>query len=169
MKRFSKAIEEAAPSAVAGCVQEDGWFRDLLTFTWDFRSIHRRKNIESYLKVNLSKAELMDVRLDDDFPPRIGHFGPNRTMVDAALNFESSKAFGKGFVRISLKDDVLEKPEAFGLFMMITDWKGYEEIDHESGIYGGHTIAWQDVRAARRKEIEEAPDVLIGAPSSRMI
>ncbi|KLO16754.1 dimethylaniline monooxygenase [Schizopora paradoxa] len=161
LKRFSDAVGQAEPSAVADCVQEDGWFRDLLTFTWDFRSIHQRKNVESYLKDTLPNAGLTDVRLDGEYAPRIGHFGPSRTVVDVALKFDTMKAHGKGFVRISLKDDVLEKPEAFGLFLMITDWKGHEEIDHESGIYGGHTIAWQDVRAAQRKEIEEAPDVLI--------
>lgn len=163
LERFSEAVRRVDPGAVADCVQEDGWFRDLLTFTWDFRSIHRRENLESYLKDTLLKAQLTNVQLEANFSPRIGHFGPGRTAVDAALKFETSKALGKGFVRISLNDGHMDKPEALGLFMMITDWKGHEEVDYESGIYGGHTIAWQDIRAERRKEIEETPDVLIGA------
>lgn len=163
LARFVEAVGRVDCGAVADCVQEDGWFRDLLTFTWDFRSIHGRENISSYLKNTLGEAEITDVRLDGGFSPRIDHFGPNRIVVDAALKFETSKALGKGFVRIAFHDDRTEKPEALALFMTIIDWKGHEEVDHESGIYEGHTVSWRDVRAQRRKEIEETPDVVIGA------
>lgn len=153
LARFVDAVKRSDSDALANCLQRDGWLRDLLTFSWTFKSMQGRSVIKSYLEENLEKAEILDIRLDNSYPPRIGHFGPSRTVVDAALKFETTKAYGKGFVRISLTgdEDQMKKPEAFALLMTISDWKGCEELGHEAGL--AHTRA--------TKDSEHSPDVVI--------
>ncbi|KAJ7614510.1 hypothetical protein FB45DRAFT_1110310 [Roridomyces roridus] len=46
------------------------------------------------------------------------------------------------------------------VFMMLRDI--HEEAGPEEGIYGGHTLAWEDVARERRERIERDPYVLIG-------
>ena len=132
LARLVNAVKRSDFDAFAECLQYDGWFRDLMVFSWDFKSLHGRNEVKAYLEHSFERAEILDVRLDDDYPPRIGHFGPARTVVDAALNFETTRAYGKGFVRISLPSECdAETPEAFALLMMISDWKGHEEFAQE--------------------------------------
>ncbi|KLO16764.1 dimethylaniline monooxygenase [Schizopora paradoxa] len=132
LARLVDAVKLSDFDAFAGCLQHDGWFRDLMTFSWEFKSLHGQDEVKAYLEHSLEKAEILDVRLDESYSPRIGHFGPTRTVVDAALNFETARALGKGFVRICLPgEEDSRSPEAFALFMMISDWKGHEELVQE--------------------------------------
>lgn len=151
LARFADAVKHSDFDAFANCLQCDGWFRDLMTFSWDFKSIDGRSEVKAYLEHSLEKAEILDVRLDDTYSPRIGHFGPSRTVVDTALKFETTRALGKGFVRICLPvgEDDMRKPEAFALLMMISDWKGSEEFR-------------QETLTGLLEDNEEGPDVVIG-------
>ena len=45
---------------------------------------------------------------------------------------------------------------------MVDAIKGHEEVEHELGVYDGHTKPWGTVRAERRAAAERDPDVLIG-------
>jgi len=45
---------------------------------------------------------------------------------------------------------------------MLDSFKGQEETGPEKGVYGGHTLAWSDVRENRKKKVEENPHVLVG-------
>lgn len=158
LARFVDAVKCSDSDALANCLQRDGWLRDLLTFSWTFKSMQGRSVFKSYLEENLEKAEILDIRLDNSYPPRIGHFGPSRTVVDAALKFETTKAYGKGFVRISLTgdEDQMKKPEAFALLVTISDWKGCEELGHEA------RLDQSNAHTRVTKDSEHSPDVVIG-------
>ncbi|KAF5369532.1 hypothetical protein D9758_002791 [Tetrapyrgos nigripes] len=51
--------------------------------------------------------------------------------------------------------------KAFTVYTMLDSLKGHEESGPETGVYGGHTLAWKDVRQDRRKMVEENPHVLV--------
>jgi hypothetical protein len=46
--------------------------------------------------------------------------------------------------------------------VMLDDLRGSEELGHESGLYEGHTITFQEVLEQRIAEVERDPQVLIG-------
>ena len=50
---------------------------------------------------------------------------------------------------------------ADSVYIAAGDIKGHEEIGYELGLYGGHTIAWSEIKAARREAIESDPQVLV--------
>lgn len=159
--RLNHALDERNADAFSNCFAHDGWFRDLLTFSWDFHSIQGRDAIKSYVGDALPKVQATGLSVDKEFVPRRSNFGPKIVLVDAALTFETPRALGKGFVRICTDGD---EPEAFAFMMMISDWKGHEEIRNSvlrPSPLATRTKVWADVVARRRAEIEKCPDVII--------
>jgi hypothetical protein len=51
--------------------------------------------------------------------------------------------------------------KALTVFTMADDLKGQEEVGRETGLYGGHTLSWEEVNAERRANIESDPQVII--------
>lgn len=140
---LAAAVDIASVDGVVACIHPHGWLRDLLTFTWDFRTRHGHDAIRSYLEGTLADAHIFNMKLEEsEFgKPHRSDLGPGKPTVEAALTFETPKAHGRGYVRILCGDGVV-KPTAICLMLMISDWKGHEEASNESGIYGGHTLAW---------------------------
>lgn len=157
------ASEHEDADAFADCFEPQGWFRDLMTFSWDFRSFHGHEEIKKYVGQHIKGVRISDLKLEIDSSegrPHLGHLGQT-PIVESALWFETPKAKGRGYVLIPLVDGDT-KPRAFALLLMINDWKGHEELGYELGIYDGHNLSWEEVQAQRHEEIEANPDVLVG-------
>ncbi len=158
------AFEQADADAFADCIDSQGWFRDLMTFSWDFKSRHGHEDIKNYVSQSIKDVKIFDLRLEENSTegrPHLGHLGQT-PVVQAGLWFETPKAKGRGYVLIPLVEgDALATPRAFALLLMINDWKGHEELGYELGIYDGHNLSWEEVQAQRHQAIETDPDVLI--------
>ena len=164
-----RAAAAGDTTAFADSIDSQGWFRDLMTFSWEFKSLQGPDAVARYLTAsNGLKGDrtISNIQLEEtpEGRPQAGHFGA-RPMVQAALRFETPKAMGRGFVLIPY-DDVAEikeeaPPKAFVFFLMVSDWKGHEEQSYESGIYDGHNLSWEEVRKNRHEAIEKDPSVII--------
>ena len=161
---FKNAIATSDSKAFATCFEEGGWFRDLLVFSWGFKTCHGYDAIHSYVADTWKNIHMSNVNLDfrEHYAPHLGNFGPNIPLVNAALTFETPNALGQGFVRIHASDDRQDR-KAFSLVLMIRDWKGHEETVYESGIYDGHRLSWEEVNLERRRSIEKSPAAVIGS------
>ena len=110
--------------------------------------------------------QISNLKLEDspEGRPQKGQLGM-KPMVQAVFKFETPRALGTGFVLIpfdaeaELRED--SPPKASLLFMMVSDWKGHNELGFESGLYDGHNLSWEDVRKERRDAIEGDPAVII--------
>lgn len=162
LRGFSAYLESADSENIASCFLPYGWLRDVLTFTWNNRSLEGREKISAYLRGTLSAAKVSDVKLDSrpGLSPELGPFGPSVNAVSCGFTFTTMVAIGQGYFRL-LRDEAGEW-KALYVFMTIVDLKGYEEKGYEAGVYGGHTLAWEDVNTERRMQVEENPHVLIG-------
>ena len=80
--------------------------------------------------------------------------------VETAFKFGLPAIWGLGHVRLLPTPDSQWK--VLSLYMTVGDIKGHEEANHESGLYGGHTLAWHDIVAERRQAVEKDPQVLVG-------
>lgn len=157
------AFELEDADAFADCVDAQGWFRDLMTFSWDYKSLHGHEDIKKYVSQSIKDVKISDLKLEEESAEGRPH--PNQLgqtpMVESGLWFETPKAKGRGYVLIPLVEGE-RKPRAFALFLMLDDWKGHEELGYELGIYDGHNLSWEEVQAQRHREIETDPDALIG-------
>ncbi|KAH8101969.1 dimethylaniline monooxygenase (N-oxide-forming) [Cristinia sonorae] len=159
---FSDAITAGDVAATAETFLSFGWFRDVLTFTWTFRSLEGPEKITSYLSGSgkLTPGYISSVKPYEDLWVRPAVFpAAKQTGVEVPFSYETPIAVGRGFARVV--DDGAGNWRALSVCMFITDLKGHEEAKFELGIYGGHTLAWADVLAERRLRVETEPQVLI--------
>ncbi|KAJ7085615.1 FAD/NAD-P-binding domain-containing protein [Mycena crocata] len=143
------------------CIAPDGYLRDVLTFTWNNRTLTGTACIAAYLSNTLSPAAITDVKLDtrEHLTPTFGPITPAASGITSGFTFETAVGHGQGY--FSLLENGVGEWKALFVSLMLVDIRGHEESGPETGIYGGHTITWQDVNRARRKEIERNPHVLI--------
>ncbi|KLO16583.1 dimethylaniline monooxygenase [Schizopora paradoxa] len=152
------AFEKEDAALFSECFDSRGWFRDLMTFSWDFRSLQGHHDIKKYVVKSIGDVKISDLRLDESSEgcPHSGHLGQT-SIVESALWFETPRARGRGYVLI-IPPDGETKPRAFAMLLMINDWKGHEELGFQRGAFEAY---WEDVQSQRRHEIETNPDVLI--------
>ena len=163
LTNFATYLESSDSENITSCFLPNGWFRDVLTFTWNNRSLEGRDEISSYLRGTLAAANISDVKLDNrpGLSPDFGPVTPSAEGVSSGFTFTTTIAIGQGYFRL-LKDQGGEW-KALYVFMAVTDLKGFEEKGREEGVYEGHTLAWEDVLGERRRQVEENPHVLICA------
>jgi len=51
--------------------------------------------------------------------------------------------------------------KALTVFTMADDLKGQEEVGRETGLFGAHTLSWEEVNVERRANIKSDPWVII--------
>ncbi|KZT03170.1 dimethylaniline monooxygenase [Laetiporus sulphureus 93-53] len=167
LRQFAIAASSGDVGATVRTFVPNGWLRDALVFTWDTRSLEGHAKITAYLADTLPNARLSGFKLDE----RVW-FRPERVLdgagISAGFVFETPRACGRGYVHLMEETD--ERAEesqddlswkALSVFMMLIEIKGHEESGSEAGVYGGHTLSWEEVYGARRTKIEADPHVII--------
>ncbi|GBE77698.1 FAD/NAD-P-binding domain-containing protein [Sparassis crispa] len=159
LTKFDGAASSGDVSRLLLTILPNGWLRDALTFTWDTRSLEGHDMIASYLSNKLPAACLTNFKLDDQpgLRPQDTPFG-----IAFGFSFETAIGRGHGYAHL-LTDESTEEPEwkAVAVCLMLEDIKGHEESGPESGVYGGHTLSWEELRLERRAKIENDPHVII--------
>ncbi|KAJ7494498.1 FAD/NAD-P-binding domain-containing protein [Mycena galericulata] len=163
LQDFGKSLQSADLDATVSCIHPDGYWRDILVFSWNNRCLHGHGKIAEYLSGSLNSASITDVELDS----RVGltsEYGPLTdhlplSAVSAGFTFSCAIGFGNGY--FSLISTESGEWKALVVMMALVDIRGHEEINHEEGDYGGHTLAWSDVSKEGREAVEANPYVLI--------
>ncbi|EJC98968.1 FAD/NAD-binding domain-containing protein [Fomitiporia mediterranea MF3/22] len=154
IKAFGDAVSQANVKALLDCLEPSCWFRDLLVFNPSLETRHGHDAIRTHLQSALGKAQVSNVVLDSHphGSPRASQVGPVLPpIIETAFDFETPKALGKGYVRLNYpKEGDGEIPKALAVMMMLRDWKGHEEPQNESGVYGGHTLTWGEIIPSHR-------------------
>ncbi|KAI0941996.1 hypothetical protein AcW1_009664 [Taiwanofungus camphoratus] len=158
LSEFALAVCSGDVAATVALFLPHGWLRDVLVFTWDTRSLEGHEKIASYLSNTLPSAQITNFRLDGQ--PGLRPEAALDTGVATGFTFETEDRRGHGYVYL-LSDNSSGKWKALSVLMMLEDIKGHEELGPEPGVYGGHTLSWEEVNAARRAKIESNPHVVI--------
>ncbi|KAJ7049329.1 hypothetical protein C8F01DRAFT_1265524 [Mycena amicta] len=150
LKTFSECIASDSDSAhqvqrTTDCFHPHGYLHDILVFTWTNRTLVGHAKISDFLAAHLADAQLSELRLatEEHLTP---YFMPMA---------------GGGRVRVYLRDAGGAWAGALSVFMTLRDIRGHEESGPEEGVYGGHTIPWEDHERERRAKIEKDLYVLI--------
>ena len=163
---FAAAISNGDSIAVAALMLPEGWFRDILAFNWNFRSLEGRNKITSYLSSALSNAQVTNVRLDrsDDLSPRVSHATPGEPAeVQLAFSFEVPHGTCRGYAR--LLPDADGAFRALGVVVVLFDLHGRGEPprSHLCGDVGGtQRMDAPEEYAHWAQTTETDPFVLIG-------
>lgn len=160
LARFASALEAADADAVADMFLPHGWFKDVLTFTWDMRALRGPGQISSYLHDNMHGISISSVKLDTDpyFTPHVIP-GSEDSMIESAFRFETPIADGRGYVQLARDQDTWQ---AQLVCMTLVDLKGHEEPVGPPNWEGeANGRPWSEVHAEHRRRNESDPYALI--------
>jgi putative flavoprotein involved in K+ transport len=152
---FGRALEACDIEAAAGLFVEDCYWRDLLTFTWNIKTMEGQAAIREMLKATLSAARPSHWHLS-------GEASSDDGVVEAWFTFETVAARGEGILR--LKDGRCRT-----LLTAMSELKGFEEQKGSARPLGIRHKAdperetWAEARAreARDLGVHEQPYCLV--------
>ena len=155
LDRFDGALRSGDGAEAARLFAADGFWRDLISFTWNIKTMEGRDEITAMLDTVLPRVGPSGWTLSEPAPEEGG-------IVSAWITFETAEARGRGFLR--LRDGL-----CWTLLTAITELKGFEEKrgpTRPMGVAHGVTPGRQSWRERREAEtaalgVTEQPYVLI--------
>jgi putative flavoprotein involved in K+ transport len=164
LRHFGEALEQRDSERAADLFIAEGWWRDLLAFTWDLRTFHGAKTIGAALRRTVAAAGPRDFRLEPGREAVLTGAEATRT-VEAFYRFETTLARGRGFIRLMPSENGSWK--AWTLLTAMEELKGHEEhvgARRLKGVEHGEQKRrrnWLDQRVHENAFIDADPQVLI--------
>lgn len=155
LANFDAALQRRDIDAAVAMFGEDGYWRDLVAFTWNIRTAEGTAQVRQMLQATLENAKPSNWAVDGQASEADG-------VTEAWFTFETAVARGKGLLR--LKDG-----KAWTLLTTMTELKGFEEARGETrpkGVeHGSHRgrMSWKESREeeARTLGYTKQPYVVI--------
>ncbi len=153
LARFNAMLKRRNPAMVADVFGSECYWRDLVAFTWNIKTMEGQSDISAML----AQASAAEFALDGEAQNESG-------IISAWLTFETETGRGKGHVR-------LKGGKAYTLLTSLEELKGFEEHSgptREKGIAHGafkHRVTWSEQRAAEEAALghtEQPYCVIIG-------
>ncbi|TPK70822.1 NAD(P)/FAD-dependent oxidoreductase [Mesorhizobium sp. B2-4-15] len=146
LDKFGKALETGDIDAAVNCFQADCYWRDLVTFTWNLRTMEGQDQVRDMLKATLALTGPSDWKVAE---------GEEASEADgittAWITFETKVARGFGLVRF--KGDLI-----WTLLTTMAELKGHEEkagFTRPLGAKHGHGKDRKSWREERDDEVAE--------------
>lgn len=124
---FTKAIQDRSFDAEQHFV-EDGFWRDVLSLSSDFRTIHGTNHIQQLVLAQLNGVQLSSLRLAED-ASRIPVFRkpfPDLTLLQLCFDFETRIGKGSGICR--LVQPAKDQWKAYTMFTCLDSLKDFPEM-----------------------------------------
>ena len=148
LSAFNKALSSSDAAAAAGLFEEDSYWRDLVSFTWNIKTMEGRQAIQDMLEARLADTKPSNWKLEGEATHADG-------VTEGWLTFETGAARGKGHLR--LKGD-----KAWTLLTTMVELKGHEEKKgptRENGVDHG---AYEERKTWLERRQEEQADLGYG-------
>jgi len=141
LDNFGSALQSGDTSAAADLFEDDGFWRDLVSFTWNIKTLEGQSAIKAMLDSCNANTNAMNWEISE--PPAEAD-----GIVEAWLTFETSVARGLGHVR-------LRNGKAFTLLTTMVELKGYEAPEGRSrgmGVEHGESTGRKNWLEKREEE-----------------
>lgn len=113
LSNFGSALDRADFDAAVKMFEEDSYWRDLVSFTWNIITLEGKEEIKAMLEATVSEAKPGQWRIE-------GHATSENCVISSWFTFETAVSRGKGYIR--LKDG-----KCWTLLTTMTELKGFEE------------------------------------------
>ena len=145
LAEFGSALAKDDANAAATLFNDECYWRDLVSFTWNIVTMEGRRQIEAMLKATLSRTAPSNWQLEGEASQADG-------VTEGWFTFETGVATGKGLLR--LKDG-----KAWTLLTTMVALKGHEEpagprraMGAEHGVHKGRKN-WAEMQAEEQAEL----------------
>src|SRR5437868_5717357 len=98
LSTFSQALKAREYDRVVRMMHADCYWRDLLTFSWDFKTLQGIEQVKSWLRKTFDSVGAFAFRLEGE--PTIGSIGEHSKTLEFFFRFETEIALGRGYVRL---------------------------------------------------------------------
>jgi putative flavoprotein involved in K+ transport len=143
LAKFGAALEQADIDAALDMFDEDSYWRDLVSFTWNIKTMEGKEDIRDMLEARVAEVKPSAWQIEGEANSAGG-------VTDAWLTFETAVSRGKGHIR--LKGD-----KCWTLLTTMVELKGYEEKKGTGRPKGVQHGAFKDRKNwLERKAQEEA-------------
>ena len=119
---FGAALDRADYDAAVQMFEDDSYWRDLVAFTWNIKTLEGKENIRAMLEATVPEAKPGQWLTEGDATSEKG-------VLSSWFTFETAVARGKGHLR--LKDG-----KCWTLLTTMTELKGFEEKKGTARIKG---------------------------------
>ncbi len=163
IEAFGKALADRDFNRAANLFGANGYWRDILSFTWEMATFQGPLEIGSALADTLEGCAAGNFHLEDQEPSK-GQLGPFAT-VDAFFVFDTKVAKGRGFMRLQADPQNPGGWKALNFLTTVKELKAFPEDPFlhrkrentpQRGIEN-----WLDRRKAEAEFTEADPEVLI--------
>lgn len=166
---FASALHSAKADDVAALIHEDGWWRDQLALTWDYRTIRGAAKIAQFLKPLLSTARLHNLKLRDHgkFAPNLQEPIPDLEWVESMFTFDTAVGSGKGMIRLVCLPSGTWK--AHMVYTALQDLHDSKATAGDLRPHGGNNSLkggavegnWYERRQRQKEFLDDEPAILI--------
>ncbi|MEM8862163.1 MAG: nuclear transport factor 2 family protein, partial [Chloroflexota bacterium] len=152
---FGAALEQGDVDAAVDMFADECYWRDLVTFTWNIKTVEGKEQVADMLNARLSDVNPSNWELDGEANEADG-------VVDGWINFETAVACGRGQIR-------LLNGKCWTLLTTMVELKGHEEptgtnraMGVEHGVFKGRKN-WAERKAQEEAELgyKEQPYLVI--------
>ncbi|WP_019873345.1 FAD-dependent oxidoreductase [Sporichthya polymorpha] len=165
--KFAAAVAANDPEAIAATFVPDGFWRDIVAFTWDYRTRAGRQQIVEGLAEALPAVTPRHVRrAPDRMAPRATKY-LGQPVVEGYLDFDTAVGRGTAYARLLLDEHAPQDSLAWVVLTTLQDLSGHEEQigalrptgTEYSWEFGGDN--WLDLRTKAVQYADRDPQVLI--------
>lgn len=143
LSSFAAALDRHDPGAAAALFEEDCYWRDLVSFTWNIKTLEGRESIRAMLQATLPSVS-------PNAWQTTGTATENNGVIEGWFTFETALARGKGHLR-------LRAGKCWTLLTTMVELKGFEEKHGETRVLGTqHGVFKNRQTWLERKAQEEA-------------
>ena len=145
LSQFGAALDRNDVSAAAGLFADECYWRDLISFTWNIKTLEGHGEIRAMLAATLADVRPGHWQID-------GEAGEENGVTSAWFTFETAMARGKGHLR-------LQDGRCWTLLTTLTELNGFEEKRGPTRIAGAqhgvfkHRQTWLERRAQEEAEL----------------
>jgi putative flavoprotein involved in K+ transport len=165
LAEFEAAVQAKDSARLGELFTEVSYWRDLVSFTWDFRQVYGRAEIERLLLSTVDFVQPANFRLASAFPPPAWSSQPGADYIEAFIEFDTAQGRGAGFARLNRDDLMAAGVRAWGLYTKLETLKGYEPAAGRplaNGVHGkGGDQNWLDQRNAHQAYADRDPEVIV--------
>lgn len=167
LSRFGSALERQAVDELIGCFDADSYWKDILAFTWGYRTFGQKPDITRALRATIADTKPTRIRhAPDRVAPRLVRRSA-KWVIEAYFDFDTAIGSGTGFVRLLHDPDHPSDPRIWILLTTLQELRGFPERigprrpTGEQYSFGFAGDNWADERRAAQEFADRSTDVLV--------
>jgi putative flavoprotein involved in K+ transport len=145
LSNFGTALAQSDFAAAVEMFDQDSYWRDLVSFTWNIKTVEGKDDIKAMLEATIPEAKPGKWQIEGDVTSSNG-------VIDGWFTFETTVSRGKGHIR-------LKEAKCWTLLTTMTELKGFEEKKGESRAKGIQHGAVPNRKTWLEQKIQEASEL----------